>query len=69
MYQEFLEKHGEGIHHICYQVDNINNALNVVKKNIRLRDKTPRPGGGGTKIAFLEAEDIFNTETEFVEYQ
>ena len=69
MYQDFLEEHGEGIHHICYKVGDINNALEVAKRKIRLRDEIPRPGGGGSKIAFLEAEDIFNTETEFVERQ
>jgi methylmalonyl-CoA/ethylmalonyl-CoA epimerase len=67
MYQEFLEQHGEGIHHICYKVDNIDTAMENAKKHLRFRDRIPRAGGGGSRIAFLESVDIFNTETEFVE--
>jgi len=68
MYQDFINKHGEGMHHICYKVKNIDKALKrVVKKHLLLRDKKSRPGGGKSKIAFLDPKTIFNTETEFVE--
>ena len=68
MYQDFIKKHGEGIHHICYKVKNIDKALKrVVKNHLLLRDEKPRPGGSKSKIAFLDPKTIFNTETEFVE--
>jgi len=50
----FLEKNGEGIHHIAYQVDDIEQALAALKEQgVRLIDETPRGGAHGTRIAFL----------------
>jgi methylmalonyl-CoA/ethylmalonyl-CoA epimerase len=68
MIRDFLKKRGEGLHHICYRVADLQKAMKkIVGKKIRLRDKKPHPGGGGSKIVFLEPKSIFNTETEFVE--
>jgi len=67
MIRDFLRKHGEGLHHICYGVSDIHRALEKIGKKLRLRDKKPRPGGAGSKIAFLNPKSLFNTETEFVE--
>lgn len=67
MLMDFLNKHGEGLHHICYKVANINEALERASKTFVLRDKTPLPGAGGSKIAFLNPASILNVETEFVE--
>lgn len=51
---KFLEKRGEGIHHIAFRVENIEDALEELKeKGIRLIDEKPRKGAGGKKIAFL----------------
>jgi methylmalonyl-CoA/ethylmalonyl-CoA epimerase len=51
---KFLDKKGEGIHHIAFQVENIEAALEELKaKGIRLIDEKPRKGAGGKKIAFL----------------
>jgi len=51
---KFLEKKGEGIHHVAFQVENIEAALNELKeKGVRLIDETPRYGAGGAKIAFI----------------
>jgi methylmalonyl-CoA/ethylmalonyl-CoA epimerase len=51
---KFLEKKGEGIHHIAFRVENIEAALEELKeKGIRLIDEKPRKGAGGKKIAFL----------------
>ena len=50
-----LEKRGEGVHHICFEVDDIVETLKELKaKNTPLVDSTPRPGARGSKIAFLE---------------
>ena len=65
--QDFLERHGEGLYHICYKVRDIDKALEEVGKKAKLRDKKPRPGGAGSRVAFLEPEGMFNVETELVE--
>jgi methylmalonyl-CoA epimerase len=65
---EFLEQKGEGIHHIAFRVESIYRALeDLKKKNIPLRDETPRDGGGGSKIAFIEPISTQNVLTELVE--
>jgi methylmalonyl-CoA epimerase len=51
---KFIEKRGEGIHHIAFEVDDIEKALQVLKENgIRLIDEKPRRGAHNTKIAFV----------------
>ncbi len=51
---KFLEKKGQGIHHVAFRVENIEAALSELKeKGIRLIDEKPRMGAGGAKIAFL----------------
>ncbi len=50
----YLEKKGEGIQHIAFRVENIEEALNELKeKGVKLIDEKPRIGAGGAKIAFL----------------
>lgn len=52
--RKFLDKNGEGIHHIAFEVDDIHEAVAELKaKGIRLVDETPRPGAHGMTIAFL----------------
>ena len=65
--QDFLNEHGEGLHHICYRVANINKAMEKVGAKLKMRDQKPRPGGAGSKVAFLDPQSIFNVETELVE--
>ncbi len=51
---KYLEKRGEGIHHVAFRVENIEAALQELKeKGIRLIDEKPRKGAGGARIAFL----------------
>ena len=51
---KFLEKKGQGIHHVAFRVDNLEAALAELKeKGIKLIDEKPRMGAGGAKIAFL----------------
>lgn len=66
-YDDFLKEHGEGLHHICFKVTDIDKDLKKVGSVLPLRDKEPRPGGAGSRIAFLEPRSLFNTETELVE--
>ncbi len=51
---KFIEKKGEGIHHIAFRVDNIDAALEELKaQGVQLIDQSPRKGAGGARIAFL----------------
>lgn len=50
----FLQKRGEGLHHIAYEVDDIRAELaRLSAAGIQLIDKQPRPGGLGMEVAFL----------------
>lgn len=51
---KFIEKKGEGIHHLAIRVDNLEEALEELKnKGVRLIDEKPRKGAGGALIAFI----------------
>ena len=51
---KYIEKKGQGIQHIAFRVENIDEALEELKeKGIRLIDEKPRKGAGGARIAFL----------------
>jgi methylmalonyl-CoA/ethylmalonyl-CoA epimerase len=64
----FIEKKGEGIHHIAYAVENLEGALEEVKgKGVQLIDETPRKGAEGLHIAFLHPKSTRGVLTEFCE--
>jgi methylmalonyl-CoA/ethylmalonyl-CoA epimerase len=65
--QDFLDEHGEGLHHMCFRVGDIDKALEEVGGKLTLRDRKPRPGGAGSRVAFLDPRSICNVETELVE--
>ena len=51
---KYIEKKGQGVHHIAFRVENIEAALAELKeKGVALIDETPRKGAGGGKIAFI----------------
>ncbi len=51
---KYIERRGEGIHHIAFEVDDLNIMLEKLQqKGVRLIDKEPRYGAGGARIAFL----------------
>jgi methylmalonyl-CoA epimerase len=51
---KFIEKRGEGIHHICLRVDNIEEHLERLKaEGYRLVNEAPVPGAHGCRVAFL----------------
>ncbi len=65
---KFLERNGEGIHHLCLQVDDAAAALARAKeKGVRLIDETPRTGVHGMKIGFLHPKSTFGVLTEFAQ--
>jgi methylmalonyl-CoA/ethylmalonyl-CoA epimerase len=50
----FLEKRGEGMHHICLEVEDIEATMAALRaKGAPLIDETPKPGAGGAKVAFI----------------
>jgi len=64
----FLERHGEGIHHICLQVDDIEAAMSqLADQGFRLLDKTPRMGAGGKRIAFVHPRSAHGVLLELSE--
>lgn len=64
----FIEKNGEGIQHIAFRVDNLEEKLAQLKEaGVRLIDEKPRRGAGGAKIAFLHPKSTFGTLVELCE--
>ena len=65
---KFLEKKGEGIHHLAFATDGVANALAEVEaKGVRLIDKAPRKGAEGLNIAFLHPKSTIGVLTELCE--
>lgn len=64
----FLERHGEGIHHVGYRVDDCAAALASVREaGATVVDEHPRTGSRGTTVAFLHPRAAFGTLIELVE--
>jgi methylmalonyl-CoA/ethylmalonyl-CoA epimerase len=50
----FVEKKGEGLHHVAYAVDNINKEMErMVEEGFQLLQESPRPGADGKWVCFL----------------
>lgn len=65
---KFIEKRGEGIHHIAYATRGLESSLNDLKnKGIKLIDEKPRRGAEGLNIAFLHPKSTFGVLTELCE--
>ncbi len=66
--EQWIAERGEGLYHICLEVDDIDAALVELKaKGVSLQDQTPRTGHGGTRIAFLDPASTANVLVELVE--
>ena len=64
----FLDRNGEGLHHVAYAVASIERALDHLKaQGARLVDDEPRVGGRGFRIAFVHPGDLGGTLIELVE--
>lgn len=64
----FLESRGEGLHHIAFEVDDIEAELSRLKaQGVRLIDEVPRPGAHNTRIAFIHPKATRGVLTELVE--
>ena len=64
----FLERRGEGLHHIAYEVDDLEEALRRLRQEgVELIDAAPRRGSAGTRVAFVHPKGNRGVLTELVE--
>ncbi len=67
---KFIEKKGEGIHHLAFACNNLSDTLKEVEgEGIQLIDKTPRKGAEGLDIAFLHPKSTGSVLTELCEHK
>lgn len=65
---KFLAKRGEGLHHIAYEVDDLEATLNELKaKGVPLIDETPRRGGRGHMVAFVHPKGNHGLLVELIQ--
>jgi methylmalonyl-CoA/ethylmalonyl-CoA epimerase len=65
---KYMEKKGEGIHHVGYRVADCRAALDAVKaQGHKVIDEAPRPGSRGTTVAFVHPKTAFGTLIELVQ--
>ncbi len=66
--RDYLEKRGEGMHHLAFAVDDIAAALGQLRANgVRLVDETPRAGAHGWSVAFLHPASAHGVLIELVQ--
>ena len=66
--EKFLEKRGEGIHHICLEVANLDETMNQLREaRIPLLDEKPRRGADGTRVVFIHPKGAHGILIELVE--
>ncbi len=64
----FLEKRGEGLHHMAFSVEGIEDWIAELKRaGLRMIDDAPRPGAHHMRIAFLHPKSTFGVLTELCE--
>jgi methylmalonyl-CoA/ethylmalonyl-CoA epimerase len=65
---KYLEKRGEGLHHVAYRVADCAQALEAVRASGgQVIDQEPRPGSRGTTVAFVHPKTSFGTLIELVQ--
>lgn len=65
---KFIEARGEGVQHIAFRVENLDDALKELQeKGVRLIDKEPRKGAGGARIAFIHPKETHGVLVELCE--
>lgn len=64
----FIEKRGEGLHHVAYRVASVEDALQACRaQGLRTIDEQPRPGYADSRVAFLHPKSMLGVLTELVE--
>jgi len=65
---KFLEKRGAGMHHVCFEVDNITNAIKELKEDgIQVLSKEPTMGAEGYKVVFIHPKSTGGVLVELAE--
>ena len=65
---KFLQNRGEGIHHICFYVNNLQETLNRLKnEGVKLIDEEPRTGAYNSKVAFIHPKAMNGVLIELAE--
>ncbi len=65
---KFLEKKGEGMHHIAFRVENLaGDLIRMEEMGVELIDKTVKTGAGGNQVAFLHPKSTFGVLMELCE--
>jgi len=65
---KFLKNHGPGMHHVCFEVDDINNAINELKEsNIQVISDNPTTGAEGYKVVFIHPKSTGGVLVELAE--
>ena len=65
---KFIDKRGEGVHHVAFATDSVQTVLDEVSaKGVQLIDKAPRKGAEGLNIAFLHPKSTHGVLTEICE--
>ena len=65
---KYIDSRGEGVQHIAFRVENIDEALKELKeKGVRLIDQEPRNGAGGARIAFIHPKESHGVLVELCE--
>lgn len=66
---QFLEKRGQGIHHIAYSVGDAAGVVRtIMEKGVEMIDREPRVGAGGSRIAFIHPRSSGRVLTEICEH-
>ena len=64
----FIEKRGEGIHHVAFEVDDVGETLEILReRGFRLIDEKPRTGAGGVRVAFVHPQSAHGVLIELCE--
>ena len=68
MLSDWIGEKGQSLFHLCFEVENIDDALDELRqKGIKLLNDTPRPGHGGSRIVFLDPQSTGNILIELAE--
>jgi methylmalonyl-CoA/ethylmalonyl-CoA epimerase len=65
---KFIERHGPGVHHLCFEVSDISRVLRELSgAEVRLIDEHPRPGAEGKLVAFVHPRSTSGVLIELTE--
>ncbi len=66
---KFIEKRGEGVHHLCFEVDDIKSAMEELRSHgVHFIDKEPRAGAHNALVAFIHPKDSYGVLIELAQY-